>query len=75
MSNTYLKVTIEEKNKRSQNFDFLGLKNLPSCQFCGTPTHADITEFLSCCNLKIRDLGAKLCVFTVIFILKGIMTF
>ena len=45
MSNIYLKVTIEEKNWRSQNFDFLGLKTLSSCQFWGAPTHADITEF------------------------------
>ena len=27
MSNIYLKVTIDEKNQLSQNFDFLGLKN------------------------------------------------
>ena len=33
MSNIYLKVTIEEKNWRFQNFDFLGLKNLPPGQF------------------------------------------
>ena len=45
MSNIYLKVTIEEKNRRSQNFDFLGLKNLSPCQFWGAPTHADIIEF------------------------------
>ena len=45
MSNIYLKVTIEEKNWRSQNFDFLSLKNLSSCQFWGAPTHADIIEF------------------------------
>ena len=44
MSNIYLKVTIEEK-KRSQNFDFLGLKNLSLCQFWGAPTHANIIEF------------------------------
>ena len=28
-----------------------------------------------CCNLKIRGLGAKLCGFSIILILKGIMTF
>ena len=45
MSNTYLKVTIEEKNCRTQNFDFLGLKNFSPCQFWGAPTHEDIIEF------------------------------
>ena len=35
MSNIYLKVTIE-KNWRSQNFDFLGLKNLSPGQFFGS---------------------------------------
>ena len=29
----------------SQNFDFLGLKNLLPGQFWGAPTHADIIEF------------------------------
>ena len=33
MSNIYLNVTIKQKNRRSQNFDFLSLKNLPPCQF------------------------------------------
>ena len=46
MSNIYLKVTIE-KNWRSQNF--FNLK-----------TFFNLKN--SCCNLKIRDLGAKLCV-------------
>ena len=45
MSNIYLKVTNEEKNWRSQNFDFLGLKNLSPGQFWGAPTHEDIIEF------------------------------
>ena len=45
MSNIYLKVTIEEKNQRSQNFDFLGLKNLSPGQFLGAPTHEDMIEF------------------------------
>ena len=44
-SNIYLKVTIEEKNWHSQNFDFLGLKNLSPGQFWGAQTHKDITEF------------------------------
>ena len=45
MTNFYSKVTTEEKNWRSQNFDFLGLKNLSPCQFWGTPAHEDIIEF------------------------------
>ena len=49
--------------RRSQNFEFLGLRILPSDQFWGAPTHADIIE----CNLKIRRLGAKLCVAYLLF--------
>ena len=45
MSNIYLKVATEEKNWRSQNFDFLGLKNLSPSQFWRAPTPEDITEF------------------------------
>ena len=37
--------TINEKNWRSQNFDFLGLKNLSLCQFLGAPTSEDVIEF------------------------------
>ena len=44
MSNIYLEVTIE---RRSQNFDFLGLKNLSSGQFRGTLTHVDGIEMLT----------------------------
>ena len=44
MSNIYLKVTIE-KNWRSQNFNFLSLKNLSPGQFLRAPSHADIIEF------------------------------
>ena len=33
------------RNWRSQNFDFLSLKNLSPDQFQGSPTNADITEF------------------------------
>ena len=63
MSNTYLKVTIE-KNWRSQNFDFLSLKNLSP----GAPTHTDIIEFSNfLLQLKIRGLGTKLCVAFQIF--------
>ena len=45
ISNVYLKVTIKEKNWYSQNFDFLGLKNLSPDQFWGAPTHEDISEY------------------------------
>ena len=64
MSNIYLKVTIETFSKL-----FLGLKNLSPGQFWGAPTHADIIENFktSCCNLKIRRLGAKLCVAFLLF--------
>ena len=41
MSNIYLKVTFKEKNWRSQNFDFLGLKILAPGQFWGAPTHEE----------------------------------
>ena len=65
MSNNYLKVTIE----RSQNFNFLGLKNLSPGQFWGASTHADISLNFknSCCNLKIRRAGAKVCVAFLLF--------
>ena len=38
MSNIDLNVTIEEKNWRSQNFDFPALKNLSECWFWGATT-------------------------------------
>ena len=38
MLSIYLKVTIEETNWGSQNFDYLDLKNLSLCQFSGAPT-------------------------------------
>ena len=31
--------------RRSQNFNFLGLKNLSRGKIWGAPTHTDITEF------------------------------
>ena len=45
MSNIYLKVTIEEKNWRSQNFDFVDLKNMSPGQFWRVSTYEDIVEF------------------------------
>ena len=60
ISNIYLKVTIE-KNWGPQNFDFLNLKSL------FTPTHLTqiLLNFKTCCNLKIRGLGARLCDFSI----------
>ena len=45
MSNIDLNVTIEEKNWRSQNFDFPAIKNLSACWFWGATTYEDIIEF------------------------------
>ena len=50
MANIDLYVTTE-KYKRSQNFDFLSLRNFKTF----------------CCSLKIRGLGAKLCVAFLLF--------
>ena len=60
MSNIYLKITIE-KNWRSQNFDFLGLKNLAPSSFWGAPTHAQTIEFENVL-LQLENLRTKLCV-------------
>ena len=60
MSNIYLKVN-REKNWRSQDFDFLSLKNCSHLR-----THHWILEILVV-NLKIRGLGAKLCVAFLLF--------
>ena len=60
MSNIFSKVTIEEKNWRSQNINFLGLKNLSPCQFWGAPTHEDIIEFQNfLLKLKNQRSGNK----------------
>ena len=69
MSNIYLKVTIDE-NCRSQNFNFLRLKN-----FLGT--HVDIIELKKfLLQLKNQRTGSKtVCDFSIILILKGIMMF
>ena len=77
MSNSYLKGTIEDKNWCSQKFDFLGLKNLSPGQFCGAPTHADIIEFWNFLLLLKNQRSASKIVygFSIILILKGIMTF
>ena len=77
MSNIYLNTTIEE-NPRCQNFDFLSLKIFVSKSAFGEHqlTQISLNFKISCCNLKIRDLGGKsVCDFPIILILKGIMTF
>ena len=67
MSNIYLKVTTE-KNWCSQNFDFLSLKNVSPGQFLGSSnSHRSPNFKTSCCNLKMMDLGAKLCVAFLLF--------
>ena len=45
MPNIYLKLNTEEKNLRSQIFNFLFLKNLSSGEFWGAPTHEDTIDF------------------------------
>ena len=68
MSNIYLKVTIEEKNGRYQNFDFLNLKNCYQHSFGELQlTQISLNSKTSCCNLKIRGLEAKLCMAFLIF--------
>ena len=47
MSNNYLKVTIE-KNKRSQNFDFLSVKSLSPGQFLGSSKSRRYYWILKC---------------------------
>ena len=64
MSNIHLKVTIEQ-NWRSQNFDFLCLKNSSPDQIFGSSMSLNFKTFW--CNLKIRGLGAKACVAFVSF--------
>ena len=61
ISNIYLKINIEEKNGRSENFNFLVLKDLsPGHQLQLKKISSNFKT--SCYNLKIRGLGAKLCV-------------
>ena len=62
MPNIYLKVTIEEKIWLSQNFDFLGLKNLSPGQF----GELQLTKISL--NFKTSwGLGAKLSVAFLLF--------
>ena len=62
----YLKVT-NEKNWRSQNFDFPSLKNSSSNQFLRSSRRHHWILKLPFCNLKIRSLGAKACVAFLLF--------
>ena len=56
MSYIYLKLTIEK------NFDFLILKNLSLGKFFGELQLKQVSLNFKSCKLKIRGLGAKLCV-------------
>ena len=73
LSNIYLSVTIEKK-WRTQNLDALSLKNSSPGQFLErVPTQADITEFPNFL-LQLKSQGSE-SAFSIIFILKGVMTF
>ena len=62
MSNIYLKLTIE-KNWVTQNFDFLGSKDLSPGQYLRSSTMRIYHWILKLVvNLTIRGPGAKLCV-------------
>ena len=60
MSNIYLKVTVETFSKLWLS----GFKIFVTSSVFGELqlTHISLTVKTSCCNLKTRDLGAKLCV-------------
>ena len=74
MSNIYLEVTFEEKNWRSQNFDFLGVKNLSTGQFWGSPTDESIIKFWNFLLQLIKQkYGNKtMSDFSIISFFKGI---
>ena len=57
--------------RRSQNLDFLVLKNLSPGQFWRAPTHADMIEL----QLKNQATGNKTLYGFCILILKGVMAF
>ena len=68
MSNIYLAVNVEEKNWRSQNLDLLDFKNLHHISFGELQLMLISLNFkTSCSTLKIRGLGAKLCVAFLLF--------
>ena len=72
MSNIYLKVTIETFSK----LRFSGFKKFVTRSVFGELQLMQISLSFktSHCNLKIRGLGAKMCGFSIILMLKGIMT-
>ena len=65
MSNIYLKVTIETFSK----LRFSGFKKFVTRSVFGELqlTQISLNFKTSCCNLKIRGLGAKLCVAFLLF--------
>ena len=65
MSNIYLKVTIEAFSK----LRFSGFKNVVTRSVFGELqlTQMSLNFKTSCCNLKIRALGAKPCVAFLLF--------
>ena len=68
ISNTYWIFTIE-KNWHTQKFDFVSLKSSSPGQFLGSSNLQISLNFqTSCCNLKIRVLGAKLYVAFLLFL-------
>ena len=73
MPNIYLKVTIETLSK----LRFSGLKRSVTRSVFGELqlTQISLNFKTSCCSLEVRHLGAKLCGFSIILLLKGIMTF
>ena len=76
MSNVYLNVIIEE-TPRCQNFDFRNLKNCHQVSFWEALTHVDIIEFENfLLQLWNQRSGSEILFnFSIILILKGIMTF
>ena len=76
ISNVYLKVIIEKKwYNLKLNLEVKKVRLQVS--FGGTPAHAVINQFSNfLLQLKNQRFGSKtVCGFSVIFILKGIMTF
>ena len=69
--------SVKEWQICTQNFNFLILKTLSPGQFLGATAHADINEFSNfLLELKNHRSGCKIVSeFSVILILKGIITF
>ena len=66
ISNIYLKVTIE-KDELSEDLNVLNVKKLSPDHFLGQLTQILLNFRTSCCNLKIRGLGAKVYVAFLLF--------